>query len=1006
MSVEPISFTQEPRSISRTVAALTENTKNTRKRKNPEKTTKLQNPAEGDASPNKKHQRSSISSRFLNRLHTALSAGQPLTAPPIVGPRPVFEFSLEFFKKKHTVRALVDTGCAMPTISYECVKRLRIPRVKRDVPVALHAFNGEPVAGTGQAHTQVLGLRYRNHYEKLSFEIVPSLGDGMDIFLPSWWVQVHRPSDLYTDELRFESEFCRRNCCGDVESRQEDDLSKFEIVWDEDVAKDPDALHIGALNRANSDVCVIAERLPARYHSFLDLFDDREAASLPKHTSYDHAIDLLPGETAPWGPMYNLSARELQVLREYLDTMLKSGRIRPSKSPAGAPILFAPKKNGKLRLCVDYRGLNKVTVKNRYPLPLMTELRDRVAGANWFTKIDLRNGYHLIRIKEGDEWKTAFRTRYGHFEYLVMPFGLANAPASFQAMMNDVLRDLLDQGVVCYIDDILIYSETEAEHERLVTEVLRRLKEHNLFCAIDKSVFHVHEVEFLGYMVGAEGISMADDKVQCIKEWEPPQSVKDVQSFIGFANFYRRFIKGFAKICKPMTDLTKKGPGTFRWNEAAQEAFEELKRRFISAPILKHFDPELQTVLETDASDFAIGAVLSQYHGSTLHPVAFFSKKLNAAERNYDVHDKELLAIVASFDEWRQYCEGSKFPVRVYTDHKNLEYFLTTKVLNQRQARWSEKLSAYNYNIMYRPGSKNGKADGLSRRSELRPERGGEAKVATTEMFRPGVFLSDSGTDGEVFMSGSYVAALTARAIQFSVTFLDRVRECSRADGTYVDILKRVKDGHSGKKDPLKDFAIEGGLLYYKKRLYIPDNNELRLEVAIDSHDSRVAGHFGQEKTLELMTRNFYWPELDKWINEYVRSCDICQRNKSPRHKKFGLLQPLELPSSPWQSIAMDFIVELPESEGNTSIWAIVDRFTKMAHFIAIPGKTNAPDLARIFVKEIWCHGHILDRIYLCVVAVFVWLCSLLYELCFIGRKGMSHCSCVAILLCSSGFHL
>ena len=239
-----------------------------------------------------------------------------------------------------------------------------------------------------------------------------------------------------------------------------------------------------------------------------------------------------------------------------------------------------------MRLCVDYRQLNKLTIANKYPLPLMTELRDRVAGATIFTKLDLKDGYHLLRIKEGDEWKTAFRTRYGHYEYKVMPFGLVNAPATFQAMMNTILRNFLDHGVVVYLDDILIYSKNEEEHVELVKKVLAQLEDYDLAVSTTKSVFHVKEVEFLGYIVAVDGVTMSERKVQSIKDWKHPRSVKEVQIFIGFANFYRRFIKDFSKICKPITETLKGDPRKFNWGPEQNKVFEELKKRFITAPML------------------------------------------------------------------------------------------------------------------------------------------------------------------------------------------------------------------------------------------------------------------------------------------------------------------------------------------------------------------------------------------------------------------------------------
>jgi len=408
--------------------------------------------------------------------------------------------------------------------------------------------------------------------------------------------------------------------------------------------------------------------------------------------------------------------------------MEKSGKIRRSTSPAGSPILFVPKNSGRgLRLCVDYQGLNAITIPNRYPLPLMQELQDRVQGAKWFTKLDLKNGFNLIRIREGDEWKTAFRTRYGLYEFQVMPFSLTNAPSTFQDMMNHVLSDILDVGVLAYMDDILIYAKTEEEHDRLVKEVLTRLQRNGLAVAPEKCVWKAEEVEFLGYIIGREGIKMSTTKVEAVLSWKTPNSLMEVQSFLGFANFYRRFIKDYSKVARPLTELTKKETGTkWAWTEEAGKAFKELKTRFTTAPILAHFDAIKPVIIETDASDFAIGAVLSQRdRENRLHPVAFHSRKFQPAEINYEIHDKELLAVVDAFKHWRRYCEGAVHPVQVLSDHQNLEYFTTTKVPNRRQARWAQELAGIDFKIYYRSGAQNGKPDALSRCSEYRPKKGG-----------------------------------------------------------------------------------------------------------------------------------------------------------------------------------------------------------------------------------------------------------------------------------------
>ena len=395
----------------------------------------------------------------------------------------------------------------------------------------------------------------------------------------------------------------------------------------------------------------------------------------------------------PYGPIYNLSEKELKVLREYLRDALAKGWIRESSSHAGAPILFAPKKDGELRLCVDYRGLNKITKKNRYPLPLIGEILDRLSKAKVYTKLDLRNAYHRIRIREGDEWKTAFRTRYGHFEYLVLPFGLTNAPATFQAYINRALARLVDVTCIVYLDDILIYSGDPAAHRQHVIEVLKRLRQHGLYAKLSKCKFSVTNVEFLGYVLGPDGVAMECSRVDSIMEWPEPTSYREVQVFLGFANFYRRFIAKYSKIASPLTAMlrgSKNGrkTGPYIMSPEAKEAFRRLREAFATAPVLRHFDPKKPIRIETDASGFALAGIISQQDDPTSirshwHPVAFWSRKMTPAERNYDTHDHELLAIVATFKQWRHYLEGSRYPIEVLADHANLRYFMTIKELSR-----------------------------------------------------------------------------------------------------------------------------------------------------------------------------------------------------------------------------------------------------------------------------------------------------------------------------------
>ena len=354
------------------------------------------------------------------------------------------------------------------------------------------------------------------------------------------------------------------------------------------------------------------------------MVSEEGAVALPDHSEHDHAIDLLPGKMPPWKLVYALSAKELEVLKQYIEENLDKGWIRHSRSQAGAPILFTPKKDGKLRLCVDYRGLNAITIKNRHPLPLINESLARLSGARIYTKLDLRDAYHRIRIKKGDEWKTAFRCRYGHFEYTVMPFGLANAPATFQAYVNRALAGLIDVYLVVYLDDILIFSKDEKTHVQHVREVLERLIKWRLFIKPSKCAFHVDRVEFLGFVVSRDGVAMDPARVETIRQWPEPTCIFDVQQFVGFANFYRRFIGKWTIVSGPLNDLIrgpdaqKKGRNKrqvgFVFTKEAQTSFQKTKDAFQTAPLLAHFNAMLETMMETDASGAAICVIISQLH--------------------------------------------------------------------------------------------------------------------------------------------------------------------------------------------------------------------------------------------------------------------------------------------------------------------------------------------------------------------------------------------------------
>ena len=391
------------------------------------------------------------------------------------------------------------------------------------------------------------------------------------------------------------------------------------------------------------------------------------------------------------------------------------GFIRPTLFLHSVLVLFVKKKDGSLHLCVDFCSLNHISKKDRYLLPLISDLLDSPYKAQVYSKVDLHHAYHLVCIADGDEWKTAFRIHYGLFEWFVMPFSLTNAPMAFQQFMNDIFSDILDICVIIYLDDILIYSNNMSEYHWYIKEVLKYLRKAGLYVKAEKCKFHSELVEYLGYILSSSGLTMSDNKIKIIQDWPEPKKVKDIQSFLGFANFYRRFIFNYSDIVIPLTRLTWKDI-PWKFDSSCQDAFNSFKKAFTSAFILTHWILNAQFIVETDALDYALTAILSIVNeDNEVHPVAFHSRTFTAAELNYDTHDKELLAIFEAFKIWRHYLEGPAYPIDVVTDHKNLEYFSTTKVLTWRQAQWSKYLSQFNLVIRFCPDYLGTKLDTLTK---------------------------------------------------------------------------------------------------------------------------------------------------------------------------------------------------------------------------------------------------------------------------------------------------
>ncbi|GBG62830.1 hypothetical protein CBR_g32412 [Chara braunii] len=428
-----------------------------------------------------------------------------------------------------------------------------------------------------------------------------------------------------------------------------------------------------------------------------------------------HRIEIEPVSRTPKGAVYRMSPRELEELRKQLDELMEKGWIRPSSSPFGAPVLFVPKKEGELRMCIDYRGLNAITVKNAEPLPRIDDLLDRVQGAKYFSKIDLKSGYHQIEVHPDDQYKIAFRTTYGHYEFIVMLFGLTNAPATFQRCMNDLFRPWLDRFVVVYLDDILVFSRTLEEHQGNLRQVLEKLREANFKINAKKCDWAKTQVLYLGHVLDGDGVKPEDSKITTIRDWPTPRTLTELRSFLGLANYYRKFVRNFSTIAAPLRRLLRKET-IWKWDKDCMSAMKKLKQALIEYPVLKVADPSLPFVAMTDASQYGIGAVLQQDDGNGYRPVEFISARMPSEKVATSTYERELYALRQALDHWKHYLLGRHF--KVYSDHETLRWLKTQAKMTPKLTRWAAEIDQYDFELKPVKGKYNVVADALSRRAD------------------------------------------------------------------------------------------------------------------------------------------------------------------------------------------------------------------------------------------------------------------------------------------------
>ena len=850
--------------------------------------------------------------------------------------------------------ALLDSGAVGNFIHEELVQRLGLVRTPR-APLPLLDVKGIKI---GQLEFQVkVDMRVGAHEESIVLDVAPIGSHRLILGLP--WLQAHDPIVRWsTGHIQFTSQYCNLHCLPqphDVFAQQQPQRERSHALEDsktdfaEVSAMESDLVEIFAIDLMPSATEeALQKMIPPEYHDYLDVFDPEGPMRKlpPLRPGYDFEIPLDPNKPLPKPARpYHMSPAEREDWVKWRDTMLAGGLISkaPPNTPVAAPFFFVWKKDGTRRPVIDYRKLNDITMKDSYPLPRIDEMLERMQGSKIFSKFDLKMGYNQLRIKPEDVWKTAFMTPDGPFCMNVCTFGFAGAPPYFQRWMNDTLAPVLVKQVESYLDDSGSHHKEKDEHVQVNREVLQLFRENGLFANAKKCEFHKDRMEFLGVEVSPEGFEMEHVKVDAVRRWKPPGTVRAVREFIGFCNFYRRFVKSFSEIARPLHDLLKDGQ-RWQWTDREQHAFETLKRMICESPILIHADPEKKFQMETDASNYAYGAVLSQKgEDAKHHPVAFYSKSMNPAERNYGISDKEALAIIRGLQHWRHWLEGTKEPVRIVTDHRNLEYFKNPRALDRRQLRWLEQLTHYNYEIAYRPGDKNSAADALSRKEEHKPHQL-EEETPTT-LFTPERFI-------EVAMIAaidSLLATLESNEVSYTLT-----------DGQLVEkIAEKTR-----LVDPLewpRGYELNEELVLVLKetgKVWVPPDEELRREVLAAHHDGKIAGHLGMAGTLELVGRKYWWTDMVDFTRRYIQGCYSCARNKHRNQRPAGLLQPLPTPEGPWLWTQSDFITELPPSRGYDAVYVIADRLTKMAHFIPCKSNCTAEQLAELHIRHVWpLHG-------------------------------------------------
>ncbi|XP_075489516.1 LOW QUALITY PROTEIN: uncharacterized protein LOC142528360 [Primulina tabacum] len=768
-------------------------------------------------------------------------------------------FHTRCFVSGKVCNVIIDGGSCTNVASLEMVEKLSLPTLKHPQPYRLQWLND---CAEVKVNKQVLvAFSIGKYVDEVLCDVVPMHACHILLGRP-WQYDRQVTHDGFRNKYSFVLKkepivllpLSPKQVLDDQlkKKKRDDTKKKIYMVQKSDMKKllhTHDTLVLILYKEILFNTSDIVGNLPSIVVSLLQEFDDifpeEPPQGIPPLRGIEHQIDFVPGSALPNRPAYRSNPEETKELQR--------------------------QKDGSWRMCVDCRGINNITIKYRHPIPRLDDMLDELHGACIFSKIDLKSGYHQIRMREGDEWKTAFKTKYGLYEWMVMSFGLTNAPSTFMRLMNHVLRAYIGKFVVVYFDDILVYSKDLDEHVNHLRLVLITLRAENLYANLKKCDFCTSKLVFLGFVVSSQGIQVDEDRVSAIRDWQTPASVGQVRSSHGLASFYRRFVKDFSTLAAPMTAVIKKNI-PFHWGEEQEKSFNIIKQKLINAPLLVFSDFSNIFEIECDGSGVGIGGVLMQ--GG--RPVAYFSEKLNGAALNYPTYDKELYTLVRTLEMWQHYLRPKEFVI--HTDHESLKYLKGQQKLNKRHAKWVAFIGTFPYIIKYKQGKDNVVADALSRRYVL-------------------------------------ISTLDSKILGF-----EHMKELYLLDEDFKEIFETCMHG------PHDKFYLHNGFLFREDRLCIPKSSIRELLVR-EAHGGGLMGHFGVAKTLSALHEHFYWPHMKRDVEHVCDKCITCRQAKS-KTQPHGLYTPLPVPSEPWVDISMDFVLGLPRTKkGRDSIFVVYSPF-------------------------------------------------------------------------------